>query len=318
MTSDTQKQPIVQSLSDDDNIDNYHFQIGSNWEPENVTTLLQWVHTCAIFLDVMVESARYYRTIIRRNTILSLIFSTLGSTVSLSQFSINQDTQPILSLATKIFFTVTSAIIAISTGYMKIYQVHEKLEKVIKLQQEWTTFGSQITSELQLPVHLRKDALYLIIKYKHIYTDLFKQQVDVSYKILRKVAIKNGVKADDLTLSELFERVIESEAKRINMMTKDTVADNKQMNLLRMFSFIKPLIKPIMKPIIDPMQPPKVNEQRRKVTTMIMSPKFVTDTQEKSKRDSIITSTTYSSLPEPQNELIISVPPQPSPPQDHE
>lgn len=203
-------------------IDHSHYKFdrfakGANWDPENVRTILQWVHIAAINLDVMTEASVHYKRFIRRNTILSLIFSTLASTASLSQFNLSQEDYPNIDLSLKILFTIFATAIAISTGYLKIYQIQEKLEKAIKLQQEWTAFGSTLSSELQLPLELRKDALYLIVKHKDTYTELFKQQIDVSQKIIQRVATRNGLKSQALSLSELFERVLEAEAERMQV-----------------------------------------------------------------------------------------------------
>lgn len=201
----------------DHEVENYQFEKGANWDVENVITILQWIHIAAINLDVMTEANTHYKRYIRRNTIISLILSTLASTASLSQFNLSEDAHPELTLVLKIFFTGMAALIAISTGFIKVYQIQEKLEKAIKLQQEWTSFGSMLSSELQLPVDLRKDALYLIVKFKDTYTELFKQQIDVSQKIIRRVAIKNGLEPYSLSLSELFERVLEAEADRLGI-----------------------------------------------------------------------------------------------------
>jgi hypothetical protein len=137
-----------------------------------------------------------------------------------------------------------AAIVAVSAGYIKIYQIQEKLEKAIKLQQEWTSFGSILSSELQLPLHLRKDALYLIIKNKDLYLELFKQQVEISSAIVAKVARRNGLDAHALSLSELFERVLDNEADRIGITTPNThTPDNTvpaiQRSLPRIASFSK-------------------------------------------------------------------------------
>jgi hypothetical protein len=69
----------------DHEVENYHFEKGANWDVENVKTILQWIHIAAINLDVMTEANTHYKRYIRRNTIISLILSTLASTASLSQ-----------------------------------------------------------------------------------------------------------------------------------------------------------------------------------------------------------------------------------------
>jgi hypothetical protein len=40
-------------------------------------------------------------------------------------------------------------------------------------------FSTSIASELQLPIELRRDALFMIIKNKHTYLDLLKVDVDI-------------------------------------------------------------------------------------------------------------------------------------------
>jgi hypothetical protein len=208
----------------DEHLANYKFQKGAHWDADNVRTLLQWIHISAINLDVMCEACTHYKRYIRRNAIISLVLSTLASTASLAQLNLNETENPGLSKALQVLFTIMAAIVAVSAGYIKIYQIQEKLEKAIKLQQEWTSFGSILSSELQLPLHLRKDALYLIIKHKDLYLELFKQQVEISSAIVAKVARRNGLDAHALSLSELFERVLDNEADRIGITTPNTPA----------------------------------------------------------------------------------------------
>ncbi len=284
--------PKSDVVSSDHTIDNYRFEKGANWEAENVRTILQWLHIAAINLDVMTEASHHYRKLIRRNTIIGLIMSTLASTASLSQFSISETAYPGLTTALQVSFTVMTATVAIFTGYLKIYQVQEKLEKAIKLQQEWSLFGSLLSSEIQLPINLRKDALYLIIKYKETYSELFKQQVDVSQRIIQRVAIRNGLQPNSLTLSELFERVLEGEAERLK------VTDNENSDHIS----IEPSVRnvnsiqhidgkgisrnehDVMKKVFQTFLPKKqdkqpINEKRDKMTRYIMQPTRVIDRQ---------------------------------------
>ena len=210
------------------NLANYEFKTGANWTQENVQTLMQWVHISAIYLEIMSEATQHYKTLLRRNSVLNLILSTLAGTASLSQFSINENNNPTLTLLLKGFFTVMSFIISISVGYLKIYQIQEKMETTIRLQQEWTVFGSKITSEMQLPENLRKDALFLIIRMKETYFELIKSQVEISKKIMRRVAYRNGLNVGDLGLPEIFERVIKGEAMRLSTIVKSDFEANRE------------------------------------------------------------------------------------------
>jgi hypothetical protein len=216
----------VDNFKEQNSLANYEFKTGANWTQENVQTLMQWVHISAIYLEIMSEATQHYKTLLRRHSVLNLILSTLAGTASLSQFSINEESNPTLTLLLKGFFTVMSFIISISVGYLKIYQIQEKMETTIRLQQEWTVFGSKITSEMQLPENLRKDALYLLIRMKETYFELIKSQVEISKKIMRRVAWRNGLNIGDLSLSEIFERVIKGEAMRLSNIVKANEIDD--------------------------------------------------------------------------------------------
>lgn len=209
------------SPHDEELADSSRFRKGEHWTADNVRTILQWVHVSAINLDILQEATIHYKKVLRRNTVLSLILSTLASTTSLSQYSLNGETHAILVGILKGVFALLSAVVAISAGYVKVYQIQEKLEKAIKLQQEWMAFGSVLSSELQLPLNLRKDALYIIIRYKDIYNDLIKQQVDISRRIMEIVAVRNGVEPQALSMSELFERLLDTEATRVGIVISD-------------------------------------------------------------------------------------------------
>ena len=228
MSSSVAGKPISDEGATDNDLVNYKYARGQNWNSENVRTLMQWIHLSAIYVDIMNESTRYYRRWLRRNTILNLLFSTIASTVSISQFNISDTNDPRLSFALKVMFSFMTTSLAVATGLIKVYQIQEKLESSLQLQQDWTLFGSKLTSEMQLPENLRKDALYLIIKMKDTYSGLIKAQTYIPKTIIQGVAQRNGVKPQDLMLSELFERVIQGEVARItgkNAIRDDVVLD---------------------------------------------------------------------------------------------
>ncbi len=149
---------------------------GSNWTKTNVSTLVEWLSVAAFNICCLEYGSSYYRKIIRQNTILGLVLSTLSGTLSVSTFGISGNV-----LATQILngiFAFFSFTIAVYTGYIKIYQVQETLEHYIKMKQEWIVFSTTIASELQLPIELRRDALFIIIKHKNTYLDLLKIDID--------------------------------------------------------------------------------------------------------------------------------------------
>ena len=170
-----------------DSPNNFTRSYGTNWTRENLRTLSEWISIAAYNIECLDLSASYYRTIIRNHTVAGLILSTLSGTLSITQFGI---TQPVLIMSLNGTFTVFSFVIAILTGWLKIYQIQEQLEIFIKLKQDWTLFSTRIASELQLPRELRRDALYLIIKYKNQYLDLLKSDAPIPESI-RKLVVKD-------------------------------------------------------------------------------------------------------------------------------
>ena len=213
----------------DEDLENYKFSRGANWNEENIKTLISWLHTSAIMLDLTREATAYYRKLMRRSTIINLVFSSVAGTVSLSQFNGSSDSATYKTADTllKAFFSAASILVALNTGYIKVYQVQERLESTIQLQQQWSNFGTLITSELQLPITLRKDALQIITKMKETYHHLIRDHVEINRNILEKVAVRNGISPQQLTITDLFERVIGEELTRMRDLgqSKDSTID---------------------------------------------------------------------------------------------
>ena len=156
--------------------------LGTNWTHANAKTIVDWMYMGAYQMKILDLAIAEGRSYIRRNAVIGIVLSTLTGTLSVSTFSVN-DPLRIYSTTMSAVFALFSFTVAICAGYIKIYQIQERLEDFIKNRQDWISFTSVITSELQLPEHLRRDALYVIIKYKDKYLDLIKSDVDIPYKI---------------------------------------------------------------------------------------------------------------------------------------
>ena len=161
-------------------------QYGTNWTITNVSTLFEWVNIAAFNIRCLELSIEHYRKLIRNQTVMGLIFSTLSGTISVSQFGVSDSS--IQSIVLKSLFTVFSFSIAISAGWLKIYQIQERLENCIKLKSDWTVFSTAIASELQLPIELRRDALFMIKKHKDSYLDLMKTEAEIVECVKKAVA----------------------------------------------------------------------------------------------------------------------------------
>jgi hypothetical protein len=119
--------------------------------------------------------------------------------------------------------------IAIFTGTIKIYQVQERLENFIRMKQDWILFSTTIASELQLPVDLRHDAYYIIIKNKNKYLDLLKLDCEVPKFIKDEVRrrlidrnelgpLKNYIYNFDITtLSDIIIQISSNENERLDI-----------------------------------------------------------------------------------------------------
>ena len=149
-----------------------------NWSGANLETLSQWIQISSFQIEALELAILHYRSIVRKNVLLGLIFSTASGSISLSQMNSKEQ-----QIVYNIIFIIMSFSIAIFTGLIKIYQIQERLEEFIKLKQEWIGFSMTITTEVQLPVSERKRALDLITKHKNKYLDLLKRDTDIPISI---------------------------------------------------------------------------------------------------------------------------------------
>jgi len=150
---------------------------GRNWTKTNVVTLFDWLTVAAFNMQCLDYAISLYRSSIRNFTIYGLLVSTLSGTISLSQFGFDQT--HVANRVLQGIFTFLTFSLAMYTGYMKIYQIQERLEQYIKLRQDWAIFATTIGSEMQIPIELRRDALNLIVKYKSTYLDLIKIDIEI-------------------------------------------------------------------------------------------------------------------------------------------
>lgn len=179
---------------------------GSNWTKTNVSTLFEWIAIASYNIKCLELGILYYRRIIQKQTIYGLFISTLTGTLSVYQISGAPGSQ--LTTILNGLFTFFSFTIAIFTGFVKVYQIQEQLEHFIKLKQDWTVFSTSIASELQLPVELRRDALFIIMKNKNTYLDLLKVDVEfpshVPSKVKKEMPFPDNLSVKVSTLPEII------------------------------------------------------------------------------------------------------------------
>jgi uncharacterized membrane protein (DUF441 family) len=198
-TRDTTREPIRDNATR--RIDKNR-SIGSHWTPSNLTTLIEWLWTSIYIIECLEISIISSRNTLRYNTILGLVLSTLTGTLNITQFNLIDDYY--VNLTIKILLTLMAFAIAVNTGRIKIYQYQESLEDYIRIKQEWIQFAVNIAAELQLPIDLRQDALYIIENYKGKYLDLLKAESEISERV--KDRIKKMMEYDDVKFNHLIQK----------------------------------------------------------------------------------------------------------------
>ena len=208
---------------------------GTNWSEENFTTILDWICIAAFYIESLEKSIIHYRNIIRNNVVLGLVLSTGSGTIGIAQYGLNNNSS--LSFVLNSLFTVMSFTIAICAGTIKIYQIQERLENFIKIKHEWIVFSTSLATELQLPVELRKDALYVIIKNKNKYLDLLKIDDEIPDFIKEKVkksfkSNQNFTNLQTFDLSSLADIILKISFREKDRFLKKSLIKNLENNSL--------------------------------------------------------------------------------------
>jgi hypothetical protein len=141
-------------------------KLGINWNPKNLTTFSTWIQVASYKIECLDSAIHKNRIIIQQSVIAGLILSTISGSISITQFgNFGENLRFIFNL----IFTLMSFNIAFITGYIKTFQIQEKLEEYLQLKQNWIAFSASITAELQLPKELRRDAEIIIAENKEKY-----------------------------------------------------------------------------------------------------------------------------------------------------
>ena len=187
-----------------------------NWNKvENLRTLFSWITISALNIECLDEAIKRYRKFIAYGTILGLLFSTASGTISATRINDHSNAGNI-NLILSALFTMLSFTIAIYTGILKILQIQERLENFIKIKQEWILFSASISSEMQLPIHLRKPVLGIISIYKNKFLDLLKIDSEVPEFIKNDIIEKIKKKEEEKYKNEKWEDLKYSEASSLS------------------------------------------------------------------------------------------------------
>lgn len=173
-----------------------------SWTVTNTNTLLKWISIGSHYIKVLEKNIADNRLVIRLNTIQSIALTTATGSIGVSQISsiFSAQTQMVLTL----IFTVMSFFLTLSTGVIKVLLIQENLEKYIQVKQEWTSFITNISTELQLPRGERQDAIKLIRDNKMMYLSLLNKDIELNYmsEIIARKRIEEEINISKLDLDE--------------------------------------------------------------------------------------------------------------------
>jgi hypothetical protein len=160
-----------------------------NWDIANTTTVIDWINTANLYILMMDIYAKDMRHLLRVNTLWSLMISSITSTISITQFTIDETNYPELSFAIKMVIFITSLVTSIITGYIKVEKIQEKIETIDGSREKWMKFMTIMTNELQVSSKLRNDAEELISKHRSTFNELSFRRIEIPKSIEEKTSI---------------------------------------------------------------------------------------------------------------------------------
>lgn len=186
---------------EDEIIQNIHIRNTKKWTIGNTKTIIDWIARGNLNVLLLDTYLIRLRGILRLNTLWSLVISSVTSTISLTQFTVSDITQPTLSLSIKIIIFITSIITSLITGYIKVEKIQENIETLEHYKSEWLTFIYSLLSELQVGLEFRSEADKIINTKKKEFNNVNSKQYkipekirrDVSKFLLRRTTVKNQI-----------------------------------------------------------------------------------------------------------------------------
>jgi hypothetical protein len=164
------------------------FRDYKNWTVDNTENIINWVSHANLQILLIDTYLIHLKNILRINTLWSLIISSLTSTISLTQFTIDDVTHPSISLVIKFSIFFTSLFTSLITGYIKIEKIQEIIENLEDKKSLWSDFLFNLLREIQLSLKFRKDAEELIKENIEKFYELNTKQFNIPNKIKKKVS----------------------------------------------------------------------------------------------------------------------------------
>ncbi|ADO67112.1 hypothetical protein crov079 [Cafeteria roenbergensis virus] len=158
------------------------------WNVSNTENIVRWISTCNLNILLLKTYLNNLKYILRVNTLWSLLISSVTSTISVTQFTISDITNPTLSLAIKIVIFVTSVFTSLITGYIKVEKIQETIEIVEDHKNQWSNLMFYLLSELQVSIDLRNRADHIIKKKREDFNNINSKNIIVPPNIREAVS----------------------------------------------------------------------------------------------------------------------------------
>jgi hypothetical protein len=204
----------------------------SDWTFEHIRTLITWLNYSNVNLFLIDMSIKYFKMILSQVMAYTLLFSTISSTISISQLGISESETPALYKGVQYTFIAASTLSTLLIGYVKLFKVQESLDTNTGLYKQWLTFSTRISSEFQMPVHMRASALELLQAMKNEYIELFCKNANIPFPVQRSAnlyfqrnlgatAIRHGCLSRPNYIKRtnvffIFQDIIKNEIKRLS------------------------------------------------------------------------------------------------------
>ncbi len=160
----------------------------NEWTMTNTTTLIDWIIYSNLYILLIETYASHVRHVLKINTLWSLLISSITSTISITQFTITDTSNPMLSFFIKGAIVITSVLTSMITGYIKIEKMQEKMEFLNKTRDQWMKFMFDLTSELQQGENLRQNAVNVIRDKRNEFNKLCTKRINIPSHIKIKVS----------------------------------------------------------------------------------------------------------------------------------
>ena len=159
------------------------------WDIANTTTIIDWINTSNLYILLLDTYLKHLKRILRVNTLWSLLISSITSTISITQFTINETQQPELAFIIKLVIFVTSIFTSLITGYIKVEKIQETIEIASSHRENWMKFMTTFTNELQVSSKLRSNAETIITKNRQLFNELSFKRIEMPKTIQENVSL---------------------------------------------------------------------------------------------------------------------------------